>query len=156
MEKSRFMADVPVSTTESGLVGEHIAAASVLMRGWRVAMAQQDCVDLIAWHPQTSAVLRIQVKACQSSRQSSVGNRNRVRFMTGLGGNKRLPSKKDYDILACVSSEQRTVWFVPVTAIDCKKITKHTDFFENDDIERDSWVHCLDILGVDSGSKDTL
>ena len=143
----RFIADVLISHTESGLAGEHIAAASVIARGWRVAMAQQDSVDLVAWHPETSVVLRIQVKACQASRQDEGGKPwKRVRFQTGLGGKKRRPTRKDYDILACVSSEQRTVWFVPVTDIAGTKLTRHTDFFENPDIERDSWARCLDIL----------
>jgi hypothetical protein len=149
----RFIADVVLSNTKSGLVGEYIAAAAVLCRGWRVAMAQQDSVDLVAWHPNTSAVLRIQVKSCQASRQIEGGRvRNRVHFQTGLGGKKRLPTEADYDILACVSSEQRTVWFIPIGSVTNKKIKRHTDFFDDPDLERDSWAKCLEVLGVDDGS----
>ena len=152
-EPFRFVADRPISHTESGMIGEYIAAAAVISRGWRVAMAQQDSVDLVAWHPETSVVLRIQVKACQASRQDeSNKSRKRVRFQTGLGGNKRIPTKKDYDILACVSSEQRAGWFLPVTDIAGKKITRHTDFFENPDLESDSWARCLKILRIDNGN----
>ena len=147
-----FMADKVISQTESGLAGEYIAAASVIARGWRVALAQQDSVDLIAWHPDTSEVLRIQVKSCQSSRSDWQGSRNRVHFQTGIGGKKRIPSKHDYDILACVSSEQRTVWFVPVSNIKGKKFTKHTDFFENTELETESWEYALKVLGVKNGS----
>jgi hypothetical protein len=114
-----FMADKVISQTESGLAGEYIAAASVIARGWRVALAQQDSVDLVAWHPETSAVI---------------------------------PSRHDYDILACVSAEQRTVWFVPVSNIKGKKFTKHTDFFENTELETESWEYALKVLGVKNGS----
>lgn len=137
-----------MTQTESGLVGEYLAGAAVINRGWRVAMAQQDSVDLIAWHPKTSVVLRIQVKSCQASRNG----RNRVMFQTGLGGKKRIPTKDDFDILACVSSEQRSVWFVPVTSINGKKITRNTSFFADPELERESWASCLDVLGVSNGS----
>ena len=141
-----FIADLKISQTASGLAGEYIAAASVLARGWRVALAQQDSVDLIAWHPDSGLTLRIQVKACQSSRQG--GGRNRVHFQTGLGGQKRLPTLSDFDILACVSSDQRTVWYIPVTSIREKKLTRNITFFSNPELERESWSHALDTLGV--------
>jgi hypothetical protein len=146
-----FLADTVLSQTESGLAGEYIAAASVVGRGWRVAMAQQDAVDLVAWHPETSEILRIQVKSCQASRSGKDGKRTRVHFQTGIGGKKRLPTRHDYDVLACVSAEQRTVWFVPVTEIDCKKFTLHTDFFISPKLEKTSWAHALDVLGVNDG-----
>ena len=147
-----FLADGNISQTSSGLAGEYIAAASVIARGWRVAMAQQDAVDLVAWHPETSAVLRIQVKACQASRADDTKNRKRLHFQTGIGGNKRMPTRADYDVLACVASEQRTVWFVPVCNIKGKKFTKHTDFFDNPELESESWAYALDVLGVSNGS----
>ena len=147
-----FMADKVISQTESGLAGEYIAAASVIARGWRVALAQQDSVDLIAWHPDTSEVLRIQVKACQASRADDTKNRKQLHFQTGIGGKRRIPSRHDYDILACVSAEQRTVWFVPVSNIKGKKFTKHTDFFENTELETESWEYALKVLGVKNGS----
>lgn len=147
-----FIADKILSQTESGLAGEYIAAASVVARGWRVAMAQQDAVDLVAWHPKTSEILRIQVKSCQSSRQDSDSKKRlRVMFHTGIGGSKRQPTKDDYDILACVAAEQRTVWFLPVTEIEFRKYTKRTAFFDDPIIERQSWAHALDVLGVFDG-----
>ena len=149
----RFLADVNLSHTESGLMGEYIAAASVMARGWRVAMAQQDSVDLIAWHPETSVVLRIQVKACQASKGGdSRYKKDRLRFQMGLGATKRLPTRRDFDILACVSSEQRTVWYIPVTDVDMKKITKSTGFYANPELETESWQRCLDILRIKDGS----
>jgi hypothetical protein len=142
---NRFVADTILSQTTSGLAGEYIAAASVLARGWRVAMAQQDAVDLVAWHPETGQMMRVQVKACQASRQGD-GHRRRVNFQTGLGGKKRLPTIADYDILAMVSTEQRVVWYLPVTSINIKKYQKPISFFETPNLESDSWASAVEII----------
>lgn len=144
-----FIADGVLSHTASGLAGEYIAAASILARGWRVSLAQQDAVDLIAWHPETVQTLRVQVKACQASRQDR-GHKHRVHFQTGLGGNKRMPTRKDYDILACVSSEQRAVWFQAVTAVQAKKYTKPISFFNDPDLESTSWAKAVEIINETS------
>lgn len=142
---NKFVADVNLSQTTSGLAGEYIAAASVLARGWRVALAQQDAVDLVAWHPETGDMMRIQVKACQASRQGA-SHRHRVHFQTGLGGKKRLPTLADFDILAMVSTEQRVVWYLPVTSVNTKKYTRPITFFETPDIESDSWAQAVEII----------
>ena len=152
---NKFVADVTLSQTTSGLAGEHIAAASVIARGWKVAMAQQDAVDLIAWHPDTGQMMRVQVKACQASRQDS-GHKHRVHFQTGLGGKKRLPTIADYDILAMVSTEQRVVWYLPVTSINAKKFTKHTTFFEAPDLESDSWASAVEIINETNPKSQTV
>lgn len=144
-----FIADGVLSHTASGLAGEYIAAASILARGWRVSLAQQDAVDLIAWHPETVQTLRVQVKACQASRQDR-GHKHRVHFQTGLGGNKRMPTRKDYDILACVSSEQRAVWFQAVTSVQAKKYTKPISFFNDPDLESTSWAKAVEIINETS------
>ena len=143
--RNKFVADVNLSQTTSGLAGEYIAAASVLARGWRVALAQQDAVDLVAWHPETGDMMRIQVKACQASRQGA-SHRHRVHFQTGLGGKKRLPTLADFDILAMVSTEQRVVWYLPVTSVNTKKYTRPITFFETPDIESDSWAQAVEII----------
>jgi len=152
---SKFVADTVLSQTTSGLAGEHIAAASVIARGWRVAMAQQDAVDLIAWHPDTGQMLRIQVKACQASRQGA-GHRHRVHFQTGLGGKKRLPTIADYDILAMVSTEQRVVWYLPVTSINIKKYQKPISFFETPNLESDSWASAVELINETNPKSQTV
>jgi len=141
----QFIADMSISQTASGLAGEYLAAASILARGWRVSLAQQDAVDLICWHPETSEMFRVQVKACQASRQGA-GHKHKVFFQTGLGGAKRLPTPQDYDIMACVSSEQRSVWYLPVTDVNTKKLVKHVSFFENAHNEPDSWQRSIEIM----------
>lgn len=152
---NKFLADVILTQTESGLAGEYIAAASVLARGWRVALAQQDAVDLVAWHPETGQMLRIQVKACQASRQGS-GHTHRVHFQTGLGGKKRLPTLSDFDILAMVSTEQRVVWYLPVTSVNTKKFTKPTSFFETPNLESESWAKAVEIIDETTSKPQTM
>lgn len=147
----KFISDIMLSQTASGLAGEYICAASIIARGWRVAMSAQDAVDIICWHPETSDMLRVQVKACQASRQQS--KKSRVSFNLGLGGTKRLPTLSDYDILACVSSEQRTVYYLPVTDVQVKKLNKPASFFETPDLESDSWARAVEIINEERYTK---
>lgn len=145
MSRARYVAVSDLSHTSSGQVGEHIAAAAILQRGWGVALASQDSVDLVAWNKETGQRLLIQVKSAQISR----GNRRKLEFQLGLGGKKRLPTKHDFDIMALVSSEQRVVYFMPVTAINQKKMNKLPEFFERPDIEVDSWHKSIEELQHD-------
>lgn len=138
----RHVAPVSLGQTTSGLVGEHIAAAAVLQQGWGVAMASQDSVDLVAWNKETGQKILVQVKSSQISR----GNPNRLEFQLGLGGKKRLPTIADFDIIALVSSEQRAVYFLPVTSVRIKKMNKRPAFFENPDLERDSWQKSIEAI----------
>ena len=50
-----------VAETTKGLIGEYIFAGALLELGWKVSMAQQDSVDLIAW--KDDQYLRVQVKS---------------------------------------------------------------------------------------------
>ena len=135
MSRTRHIATRKLTHTVSGQVGEYIPAAAILQQGWGVAMAAQDYVDLVVWNKETGQRLLIQVKSSQASR----GSYNRLEFQLGIGGNKRLPTRNDFDIIALVSSEQRAVYFMPVTAVRQKKINKQPAFFERSDLEADSW-----------------
>ena len=142
MARTRHVAVRTLNQTTSGQVGEHLAAAAILQRGWGVAMASQDSVDLVAWNRETGQKLLIQVKSSQISR----GSRRQLDFQLGLGGKKRLPTKADFDIIALVSSEQRVTYFMPVTAIRQKKMNKQPEFFERPDLEADSWQKSIEEL----------
>jgi hypothetical protein len=48
--------------------------------------------------------------------------------------------------MALVSVEQRTVWFLPVTSITMKRKNRKPEFFENPDIEEDSWQKTIEEL----------
>ena len=156
----RHIARSGLTHTTYGLIGEHIAAASILAQGWRVAMAQMDGVDLVAWNIDTMERLLIQVK----SGQASIHGRRKVQFQTAMGGikqpngtkRKRLPTSVDFDILALVSSEQRAVFFMSVTEIKQQKITKSVDFFENPNLETESWKASVEQFNETNTQQTTL
>jgi len=140
--KNKHIASTRLSNSTAGLVAEYIAAASILQRGWGVALASQDSVDLVSWNKETGQRFLVQVKSCQFSR----GGKYRLEFNLTIGGDKRLPKRSDFDIMALVSVEQRTVWFLPVTSITMKRKNRKPEFFENPDIEEDSWQKTIEEL----------
>ena len=140
--KNKHIADCRLSNSTAGLVAEYLAAASILQRGWGVALASQDSVDLVAWNKETGQRFLIQVKSCQFSR----GNKYRLEFNVSIGGDKRLPRRSDFDIMALVSVEQRTVFFMPVASIKVKRMNRTPAFFENPDLEADSWRKTIEEL----------
>lgn len=145
--KIRRIASGDLTNTMAGLVGEHIAAAAILQAGWGVAMAQQDSVDLVAFNKITGQRLLVQVKSCQSSRRGDA----KLSFVIGLGGikqpdgtkKKRMPNPSDYDIIALVSSEHRSCYFMPVTALKYQKITRAISYFTDPHIEVESWEEAV-------------
>lgn len=136
-----FFLGEKVSNTTAGLIGEHIAASAILQRGWACAMAQQDTFDLVAINNQET--YKVQVKACAFSCRG--GNKRTLQFITGIGKHKRLPTRDDWDILACVSSEQRAVIFLPVSAVKLSKITLSINLFTPDE-EYSSWAKTIEDL----------
>ena len=152
MARTRHVAVKSIGHTVAGQIGEHIAAAAILQQGWGVALATQDSVDLVAWNKDTGQRLLIQVKSAQLSR----GNCGKLEFQLGLGGNKRLPTRYDFDIIALVSSEQRACYFLPVTAIKQKKMNRGTGFFENSELEADSWQKAIEELYYEPTEQKTL
>ena len=146
----RRIASPDLTHTTAGLVGEHIAVAAILQQGWGCSLASQDSVDLVAWNKTTGQRLLIQVKSCQLSR----GWRNRLSFQLGLGGvkqkdgtkKKRLPTIADFDIMALVSSEQRAVFFMPVTAVKGYKVSKEPHIFDDPHVEADTWRSAVEAI----------
>lgn len=139
---NKHIASVRLSNSTAGLVAEYLAAASILQRGWGVALASQDSVDLVAWNKDTGQRFLIQVKSCQLSR----GNKYRLEFNVSIGGDKRLPKRSDFDIMALVSVEQRAIFFMPVTSIKIKRMNRKPSFFDNPDLEEDSWQKTIEEL----------
>ena len=146
---SKHIAVRDITHTTAGLIGEHIAAAAILQRGWGCAMAQSDGMDLVAWNKQTGQKILVQVKSCQMSRSARA---NSTQFQLGMGGvkdksgvkRKRLPTKSDYDLLALVSSEHRACVFMAVSDVKQLKINKPASFFENPHIEEDSFHKAIE------------
>ena len=139
---NKHIADCRLSNSTAGLVAEYLAAAAILQRGWGVALASQDSVDLVAWNKDTGQRFLVQVKSCQLSR----GNKYRLEFNLTIGGEKRLPRRSDFDIMALVSVEQRSVFFLTVSSINVKRMNRTPAFFENPDIESDSWQKTIEEL----------
>ena len=130
-----------MSETTTGLIGEYIAAAAILAQGWRVSMAQQDRVDMVAWNGQE--FLRVQAKAA-----TLLGNQDgrspRHHFNLGHGcKTKHLPTKDDYDVLCLVSPDARRCLFLPVTSVRQYSMRLPASRF-TEAAETDSWDKAVD------------
>jgi hypothetical protein len=101
-----------MSETTIGLIGEYLAAAAILGLGWRVSMAQQDRVDLVAWN-ETHDFIRVQAKTANLLGDKD-GRSPRHHFQMGHGcKTKHLPKPSDYDVLCLVSP-------MPAGACSCR------------------------------------
>jgi len=128
-------------STTTGLIGEYIAAAVVLSLGWRVSLAQQDKVDLVAW--KDDEYIRIQVKT--SKKYANEGRRSaRYHFQLGSGcKTKTLPDEKDYDILCCVGYDHRKALFLPVQQVQQKTKSLSPQLFDDPKAELHSFNKAL-------------
>jgi len=134
-----------ITETTTGLAAEYIAAAAILELGWRVSMAQQDRVDLVAWDGEK--FLRIQVKG--SNLRHDNGCTPGYQFQLGCGSTKKkLPSRGDYDVVALVAIPARRVLFFPVEAIQQYTKRATPKRFEDPDIEIDSWAKTLEVINA--------
>jgi hypothetical protein len=132
-----------LSETTTGLIGEYIAAAAILAQGWRVSMAQQDRVDLVAWYGQD--FIRVQAKTA-SLLGYKVGRSPRHHFQLGHGCKaKKLPTQDDYDVLCLVSPNARRVLFMPVTSVRQYSMRLPASRF-TEAAEVDSWDKAVDYV----------
>ena len=130
-----------MNETTTGLIGEYIAAAAILGLGWRVSMAQQDRVDMVAWYGQD--FIRVQAKTA-SLLGYKVGRSPRHHFQLGHGcKTKKLPTQDDYDVLCLVSPNARRVLFMPVTSIRQYSMRLPASRF-TEAAENDSWDKAVD------------
>ena len=134
-----FIADELTNTT-AGLVGEHIAAAAILQRGWSASLSQQDGFDIIATRGREN--YRVQVKACSLSHRPG---KKSLQFLPGIGRNKRLPTMDDWDILCVVSAETRAALFLPIVKVNSQKLTKSISLFTPEN-EADSWDQTIEVI----------
>jgi len=132
-----------MSETTTGLIGEYIAAAAILGLGWRVSMAQQDRVDMVAW--QNDTFIRVQAKTA-SLLSAADGRSPRHHFQLGHGcKTKHLPKPSDYDVLCLVSPNARRVLFMPVTSIRQRSMRLPPSRF-TPEAEADSWAKAVDVI----------
>lgn len=133
------------SATTTGLMGEYITAAAILGLGWRVSPAQQDSVDLVAWDSTGSVFMRVQVKSGHLRTRET--RRNAYQFQNGSGRlKKHLPTLAHFDILAHCAIEQRKVHFQAACCVNQFSQRRQPSFFEQPDIEADSWQKAVEII----------
>ena len=131
------------SATTTGLIGEYITAAAMLSLGWRVSLAQQDSVDLVAWRDNT--FMRVQVKSAHLRKQKD--HRPCYQFQNAAGRLKKtLPTLKDYDILAHCAIDQRKVHFQAACCVNKYTQRRAPSWFDKPDIEEDSWQKAIEII----------
>ena len=123
-----------------GRIGELYAAGIIEELGWQTAFCQQSGVDILIWKNDT--FYRCQVKACSSQKDKP----NRLQFHFGIGGNKRLPTHNEYDLACLVSVYQRRAFFLPIFSINQVTLRRNRAFFDNPDIERESFERAIGVL----------
>lgn len=131
-----------MSETTTGLIGEYIAAAAILGLGWRVSMAQQDRVDLVAWKDDT--FIRVQAKTA-SLLSAAAGRSPRHHFQLGHGcKTKHLPKPSDYDVLCLVSPNARRCLFMshPI----CQRSMRVSPTRFTLEAEADSWAKAVAVV----------
>jgi len=130
---------------EAGKLGEYICASRLMKLGVSCEIVNLDTVDIIAYVDQQ--MLRIQVK---SSKLKKHGRSLGYQFATCYSGRKRPLTKEHCDIVALVATDCERVLFKPV---ECLKgqVTKRIlpRKFDRDDLEYNSWQHCLDYINPD-------
>jgi len=132
-----------MSETTTGLIGEYIAAASILGLGWRVSMAQQDRVDLVAWRD-NEIFIRVQAKAANLLGYKD-GRSPRHHFQLGHGcKTKHLPKPSDYDVLCLVSPNARRCLFMshPI----CQRSMRLPASRFTLEAEADSWAKAVAVI----------
>lgn len=132
-----------MSETTTGLIGEYIAAAAILGLGWRVSMAQQDRVDMVAW--QNDTFIRVQAKTA-SLLSAKDGRSPRHHFQLGHGcKTKHLPKLDDYDVCCLISPNARRGLFMPVTSIRQRSMRLPPSRF-TPEAEADSWDKAVAVI----------
>lgn len=132
-----------ITETTTGLIAEHIAAAALLSQGWRVSMAQQDKVDLVAW--KDDKFIRVQVKGSNIRTESQ--RKTGYQFQFGSGSKKKkLPTIECYDLLVMVGIQHRRCMFLATEQVKQYSKRISTRRFEDEMIEEESLSKALEII----------
>lgn len=135
-------------STTIGLIGEYQAASYILQRGWRVSMAQQDKVDLVAWSG-NGEFLRIQVKSAsllKAGHHRSAGYHFQLASGNGNRKPKELPTVEDYDILLLCGIDARRCIALATEQVQQQSKRIKPSYFEKHDIETESWEKAVQIV----------
>lgn len=132
-----------ITESSKGLIGEYICASAILNLNWRVSLAQQDSVDLIAWNK--DEYLRVQVKS-STLRVADDRINPFYHFSNGSGRAKEIKGIESYDILVHVGIDHRRCIFLATEQV--QKLThRYTkEYFEKNNIECFSFEKALQIV----------
>lgn len=108
----------PVTATSVGLMGEMIAAASVIDNGWSVSHCPQDGCDLLAF--KDDCFIRIEVKTANMHKEKRYRSPTYHFNCCKGGGRKRLMNRSDADALALCNPDERLVLWLPITQVSFK------------------------------------
>ena len=108
----------PVTATSVGLMGEMIAAASVIDNGWSVSHCPQDGCDLLAF--KDDCFIRIEVKTANMHKEKRYRTPSYHFNCCKGGGKKRLMNRSDADALALCNPDERLVLWLPITQVSFK------------------------------------
>jgi len=108
----------PVTATSVGLMGEMIAAASVIDNGWSVSHCPQDGCDLLAF--KDDCFIRIEVKTANMHKEKRYRSPSYHFNCCKGGGKKRLMNRSDADALALCNPDERLVLWLPITQVSFK------------------------------------
>jgi len=107
-----------VTATSVGLMGEMIAAASVIDNGWSVSHCPQDGCDLLAF--KDDCFIRIEVKTANMHKEKRYRTPSYHFNCCKGGGKKRLMNRSDADALALCNPDERLVLWLPITQVSFK------------------------------------
>lgn len=139
-----------LSATTVGGIGEYITAASIASLGWKVGLAQQDALDLIAFNEDGSEFYRIQVKSAQL--YANGNRRPGYQFQNGSGRAKKILEPYKYDILAHCAINHRCCVFYASHSVNQLTQRYAPERFLDLSIEQESWNKALEILRGVEGS----
>jgi hypothetical protein len=109
--------------------------------GWRVAFADVENVDLLAFH--AGAFLRVQVKSSYVDRSQT----SRYKFYNQ--SHLRQAITQDIDIFAFVALDVMRVYFVPVEHVTKPHVSLKVNDFNRDGLEEDTWNSSLELIFKD-------
>ena len=129
-----------LAATTTGSLGEYITAAAILSLGWKVALAPQDHLDLVAFNDNT--FLRIQVKTSWPK----IERRGGYQFQNGSGSKKKLLTPEKYDILAHCAADKRRCHFYASSSINQLTKRYRSQHFDDPTLELESWTKAVEFV----------
>lgn len=120
-----------------GRSGEYLTCFYLEQLHCKPTITRSDGYDIIAEYQ--NKIIRIE---CKSSSQSSA-RRSDFQFSTARGGNRRLITKKDCDVVALVCIPFMHVEFLHISLIKKTRIRRKRSHFFRQGIEEKTWLKAI-------------